>query len=952
MFPFQSKPERRTSFEEIFFEHYSRLLEWALQLTHRDRPDAEDLVQELYVRFARLDIIPEHIENAESYLFSVLRNLHYARMRRARKSAIDDLSIVDYDSAQYGLRAVDRSGLLFVRSDLHRICDYLCSRKDTSRSASIFILRYFLGYFPNEVMKVAQSTRVAVDKAIQAVRREARLDLKRPGAIRPINSNREQKTRTPNGLDRDRDQNLFLVLRAKIFASCTGTCFGPSVLESKYAQPGQSFATEELAHLVSCTTCLDQANHILGLPLLEERSPDDTIGRDKPQGPDGSAGSAPTLVSGRSSRSKNELERRRLRLKRYAEEVDQHRPQRLLIVVDGDVRASQKVTAPMSELRVELGKTEKPSFIEVLSEQGICLAFVPVQQLVPDGDLYQTQESDLSDDRAIRIVVSFTEETPAIQVIYRDPLIAAEAEDDEARTENRVIATNDTILPTLASFEKPNVHAWPRSGWTRIANIFFLKMNPFLAGAMLFALCSVACFVLWTRSGPRISPRTLLARAEQSDASVLKSPHPGVIYQKVRISAPDHSIERVIYRDPEKKRKLKPQHLDATAQRFKHEMDSAGVDWNDPLSAANYAQWRDRQPVKQDAVKQTGLNLLTLTTSTDADTPVLSESLTVRESDFHPVERTIRLRDQGTVEIAELNYDVLPWGAVNQDLFEPISGEAGVVPGNVHPALSIPLPRVLSDLQLDEAELGARIALHDLQADQGEQIRLTRTAQGIEVKGVVDTDQRKEQIVSQLLTVPHVHPSILSVEEIEDSPPSGSPAETGPVQTYSVDAQPSPLEKYMREKKFPLDELAAISQQLLDGSLRIQQAETHLSELRHHFADADRLPGDLQRQLAALLQNYVSAIQAGLDEDQRALLSLNLGNAASPESSSMLAPDAGDLNAEVRRYQQLCQELIAGGSGQPRPANVIADELMESSAQIHDRISQMQVPAPVAHKDE
>ncbi len=83
MFPFHSKPELRPTFEKMFFEHYSRLLEWALQFTRGDRSEAEDLVQELYVRFAKLSTTSEHIENSENYLFSVLRNLHYARVRRA-----------------------------------------------------------------------------------------------------------------------------------------------------------------------------------------------------------------------------------------------------------------------------------------------------------------------------------------------------------------------------------------------------------------------------------------------------------------------------------------------------------------------------------------------------------------------------------------------------------------------------------------------------------------------------------------------------------------------------------------------------------------------------------------------------------------------------------------------------------------------------------------------------
>src|ERR1700727_595019 len=148
---FSHKPESRPTFEDVFFQHYSRLNEWAMQLTSGDRDTTEDLVQELYVLFAGAGAVGEHIENPEDYLFSVLRNLHFARIRRARTSAIDDLSIVDFDSAERGLRAADRTRILFIREDLNRVCDYLCERKNTSRSASIFILRYFLGYYPNEI---------------------------------------------------------------------------------------------------------------------------------------------------------------------------------------------------------------------------------------------------------------------------------------------------------------------------------------------------------------------------------------------------------------------------------------------------------------------------------------------------------------------------------------------------------------------------------------------------------------------------------------------------------------------------------------------------------------------------------------------------------------------------------------------------------------------------------
>lgn len=316
-------------------------------------------------------------------------------------------------------------------------------------------------------------------------------------------------------------------------------------------------------------------------------------------------------------------------------------------------------------------------------------------------------------------------------------------------------------------------------------------MNPLLASSIFCAICAVVCFLLWTQSEPQISARTLLVRAEQAKGSVTVSGHPGVIYQKVRISSPGQVIERTIYRDPAKKRRLRQQHLSDNDQRTKDRLGLAGVSWEDPLSAADFSTWRDHQSAKKDAVTRTGVDLLTLTTSVTPDNTIIQESLTVRESDCHPVARMIKLRDQGTVEIAELNYDVMPWGAVNQDWFEPLTGQAMADSNGLHAALHI--PHVLSELELDEAELAARVVLNEVHADTGEQIHLTRGDAGISVKGVVDTDTRKRELISCLALLPHVHVSLLSVEEIGSRPSTRSSFGKGqPFETYSVDGQPSP----------------------------------------------------------------------------------------------------------------------------------------------------------------
>ncbi len=57
---------------------------------------------------------------------------------------------------------------------------------------------------------------------------------------------------------------------------------------------------------------------------------------------------------------------------------------------------------------------------------------------------------------------------------------------------------------------------------------------------------------------------------------------------------------------------------------------------------------------------------------------------------------------------------------------------------------------------LDSAELSARVVLNRLHADEGEQISISRTNRGVNVKGVVDTDERKREIATRLSAVPYV----------------------------------------------------------------------------------------------------------------------------------------------------------------------------------------------------
>lgn len=954
-FPLRIISRRDSAHEDAFLSRYKALSEHALKLTRGNRDVAGDLLQDTFVYFTEAKPALDEIENLDAYLYSVLRHLHFASLRKGMRDPIGELAAIDYESAELTLRAAPVFNRLYVCDQLARACELAVARKDESRPHCLLLLRFFHGYFLDELVRVAGNS----DNTIRKWLREAQSE------VRAAQQGQSQERPQKDGWSRqlvlyDRPEEFLRSLRQLLLNSAQSPCPSRDEIRAQYsALSPNEIKTELLSHLAVCGKCLDRVNNILQIPLLANRHVGDINdrGRRPKNGPGPGAG-----VSG--DRFDLSSARRRRDTKIH------HEPAKLIVRINGDERAVYDLGQESHHFVLKLSTQEDVHLVEVVSEQDVSLLAFVVDDSRTQKPLEWRRVLEMTNGRVLEATLRYGETWPSVEVVYHDPSQSrAAAKSDNPLSSNAALlrgpvldqGTEQVNVIGAAPADFPDrqtnraVTASPRTTVTDLpkqARRWFTRiplpnMNPLLAGAMLFALCSVVCFFLWTKSGPRISARTLLNRAEQSDVAVAKPGIPGVIYQKVRFTSAGHSFERAIYRDPENKRKPRHHQLNPDDQKIKDRLDLAGVNWDEPLSAANYSAWHDGLPVRHDAVTRTGKNLLTLTTSTGSNGPVVQESLTVRESDFHPIERTVELRGEGTVEIAELNYDVMPWGAVNQDWFEPLSGRAVTDAPGILPALAVHVPRVLSNLELDEAELEARIALNQLHADAGEPIHVGRSSSGIEVKGVVDTDVRKQQLVSRLSQLPHVQSSILSVEELGNRPPSGSlysPSE--PIHVYSVEAQVSPLEQYLRETKRSEDQLSTVSQSLLDGSLKIQQAEAHFSELQPRFSGANQLPSDLQKQLATLAHTYLGTVEAGLQSNLHVLLSLGLDDASPsavlPESSS---PE-GDVEQQIRHYQELCRELITGGGRQPRSAAAITNDLIKTSARIRLHLTQMSASIP------
>src|SRR5882724_10412089 len=416
----------------------------------------------------------------------------------------------------------------------------------------------------------------------------------------------------------------------------------------------------------------------------------------------------------------------------------------------------------------------------------------------------------------------------------------------------------------------------PSSSWSRLLPHFrfagFTNMNPFLASAAVIVVASVVLFFIWQRSMPSVSASELLHRAETSDRNSSPSGEPGVIYQKVQIRTPYGSVERDLYREREGRRRPKSEPVAAEFAPLKAKLNIAGVNWDEALSASSYKAWHDTQSEERDEVRRSGKNLLTVTTKTSGGI-VVEESLTVREGDFHPVKRTVELVDVGKVEIAELNYAVLSWNAVNADLFEPLAPTAAPTPP-VNATIAPPPPSPPTPTQLLEAELQARVALHTLNADLGEEISVSHSPKNsVVVQGLIDSVERKEQLASALNGIPYVNVQLKTVDEAAAAQPA---TDAIPTTTATlVSGSPALQEVLLQQFPNPDDRKAYVDRvlNLSDGTLAHAWALRRL-EGRYTSGDVAQMDQVGRQTLELLIRDHVAVIREQLSSEKHLVASV------------------------------------------------------------------------------
>jgi RNA polymerase sigma factor (sigma-70 family) len=429
--------------ERLFTERYDRLLAWAMGLTNQQREVAEDLVQDCFVQFMLGRTRLEEIENIEGYLRRMLRYMHVSRLSRSAQYLHEAaLSVADYDSGRLGWTAIEPPRRMQAFEELHQICSYACSRKESSRAGSVLILRFFHEYFPTEIAAVLNSSRHCIDQWQRLARREAKLFMNEPRRLRFVNGKGTSDKQPIRYLKSDCD--LMLELRQMIFNSCQGDCLTQSELAEIYTKnESDSLTTARLAHIVSCSVCLDTVNGLLGLPLLAQRYQTET--REPKEPPDATGGGA----SGGGSGNFTNKFAHRLR------ETHEHKPHELRIAVNGTLVSSLKVSSDLSELNLNLTPDDTIEFIEVTSEQGVQLLFLGINPAVPQDDQWAWIE--LSEGRSLEACLE-NDNGPTLHVVYKDP-VPAEAYITGEITNTNALSSPLFVVPAVNELKESNVGA-------------------------------------------------------------------------------------------------------------------------------------------------------------------------------------------------------------------------------------------------------------------------------------------------------------------------------------------------------------------------------------------------------------------------------------------------------------------------------------------------------------
>jgi anti-sigma factor RsiW len=489
------------------------------------------------------------------------------------------------------------------------------------------------------------------------------------------------------------------------------------------------------------------------------------------------------------------------------------------------------------------------------------------------------------------------EKVQANIVSFVSLLDRAVAQDDDLHTPPRGWRTFEAkVSKVMAESGKPRLfYRWAAS----IRGSFFVSYLPFrLVGGLALLLTVVTLFLRLHQTTP-VSASEILHKAVQAEVQKRQTSMQPVVYQKlqVRRKANPPLREEVatweIWNDSSSGR-FTQRAASANGQQFSHvpleglvfegtasgnrHSEKAGLtadlspilvelgqifrtnrlDGRKPLSPSNYETWRKTVDREDERVEERdlsngrkGLVLSTNAAGPFAPNSIIQADLVVRVGDWHPVAEILRVQGHHEVrdyELTETEFDLLALNSLSPGIFPDIA------PPAIRPIpQDTKAPQAVAPTATERiaAEIMVRYALHRVKACLGEPIQIVATDGGsLEVFGLAETPERKEELIAALEAIPLV---IVKIQTLAEAQATVSPG-GGPV---DLSAQPGGNAS---------EGISVVT--VRAGKLPIQD------ELQHYFArqkhpalpmtESENDAGDIHQKIAAFSSRAISLADMAL----------------------------------------------------------------------------------------
>jgi hypothetical protein len=493
----------------------------------------------------------------------------------------------------------------------------------------------------------------------------------------------------------------------------------------------------------------------------------------------------------------------------------------------------------------------------------------------------------------------------------------------------------------------------PLRGWSQFSRLLRSAgaeqedARPFLSGfgrrpRLRFAAAgamAVAVVLLWVhlRSIPTVSASTLLDRAVNAEIQTARGMSGDVVYQRIafrrkpssRLAGQAGEVEAWSDLDLSRYR----QRSSAPAwPELEHVLQRNHMGGRRLLSAAAFSQWRNSLTRRQESVYSTkladGSEALALrTVASEAPQPdsILEASLIVHAGDWRAVQQDLRVQGESDIweyELSEINYAVIPRSSLDASIF-------GTPPPTLPPLpTTVPAPALISRSEKEsmpiESEIQALYALHQVRACLGDDVQVTRSVAGqVIVRGVVETQQRKEQLQAVLQPVHGVKVQIETIAESQSAAVPAAPASTVelPGKVSIAERHAAPIQDALKGR-LSANRIVALSYRAVSLSedwVAEAWALRHLAEAVS-AEDLANLTKSSQEMLAEMVRDHTASLRAKVSEC-RTEFEPYLSNEAfdlEPEAREVDWPgSARQVFAAATNAADLARSLCAG----PGPLN-------------------------------